>query len=389
MSVNTMTFEQAATMLNAVHSQVTGKTQIAPTDVHEFISVAQKTLAAGYDPVLNAITQIIGKTIYSIRPYAAKFGGIQMDSQKWGAITRKLVVADKPLEDNKSFDLVDGQSIDMYEVNKPSVLELKYYGAMIFSKHYTIFKDQLDNAFTGPGEFGSFMSMVAQNCLDMIAQTKESCARLAIGNFIAGKYSVSNGVIHLLTEYNTETGQSLTSTTVYDPANFPNFIKWAYARIATLTNLMTERSEEFQIKVTGYDINRHTPLRNQKVYLYADLLNGMNARVLADAFHNDFLEFSDVAAVNYWQSIDTRDEIQMTPVVLKADGTLDNTVAAQTVSNIVGVIFDEDALGYTVINESADVTPYNARGKYWNQYYNYTLRYYNDFTEKFILLLLD
>ena len=54
MSVNNMTFEQAATLLNAVHSQVTGMTQIAPADVTDFISVAQKTLKAGYDPVLNA-----------------------------------------------------------------------------------------------------------------------------------------------------------------------------------------------------------------------------------------------------------------------------------------------------------------------------------------------
>ena len=130
MSVNNMTFEQAATLLNAVHSQVTGMTQIAPADVTDFISVAQKTLKAGYDPVLNAISQVVGRTIFSVRPYDAKFRGIQADAQKWGAITRKLVVADKPLQDNKAFDLTDGQSIDMYEVNKPEVLQFNFYGAL-------------------------------------------------------------------------------------------------------------------------------------------------------------------------------------------------------------------------------------------------------------------
>ena len=388
MSVNTMSFEQAATLLNAVHSQVTGKTQIAPTDVSGFISVAQKVLQRGYDPVLNAITQVIGRTIFSIRPYASKFGGLQMDELEWGAITRKLVVADKPLEDNKAYDLVDGQSVDMYEVNKPQVLELNYYGAMTFSKHYTIFRDQLNNAFRGPNEFGSFMSMVAQNVLDMITQTKESCARLAVANFVAGKITANNGVIHMLTEYNTETGESLTATSVYAPANFPNFIKWAYARIATLTGLLTERSEEFQFKVTGYDINRHTPLDKQKVYIYSDILNGMDARVLADAFHNDFLEFADVQPVNYWQSIEDRMKIEITPTYLAADGTL-TTGTAVTQDKIMGVIFDEDAVGYTTMNEFSGVTPFNARGEYWNQYYNYVLRYHNDFTEKGLVLLLD
>ena len=121
MSVNTMSFEQAATLMNAIHQQVTGDTSLTATDVSSFITVATQSLSAGYDPVLNAISQIVGKTIFSIRPYSSKFGGLVMDTQKWGAITRKIAISDKPFEDNEAFNLVDGQSIDMYEVNKPNV----------------------------------------------------------------------------------------------------------------------------------------------------------------------------------------------------------------------------------------------------------------------------
>ena len=388
MSVNNMNFEQAATLLNAVHSQVTGKTQIAPTDVSEFISVAQKTLQMGYDPVLNAISQVVGRTIFSMRPYNAKFGGIQADSQKWGAITRKLVLADKPLEDNQAFNLVDGQSVDMYAVNKPQALQVNFYGALEYSKSFTIFRSQLDNAFKGPDEFGRFMAMVTQNALDMIEQTKESCARLTIDNFIAGKITANNGVIHLLTEYNAEVGGSYTATTIKEAANWKEFVKWVYARIATLTGLMTERSEEYQIKITGYDINRHTPYENQKVYLFADILNAIDARVLADTYNYKFIEYADVEPVGFWQSIETRDQIQITPTYLQADGTL-TTGSAVTQGNIMGVIFDDEALGYTTFNEFSGVTPMNVRGEYWNQYFNYVIRYWNDFTEKGLVLLLD
>ena len=388
MSVNNMNFEQAATLLNAVHSQVTGKTQIAPTDVSEFISVAQKTLQMGYDPVLNAISQVVGRTIFSMRPYNAKFGGIQADSQKWGAITRKLVLADKPLEDNQAFNLVDGQSVDMYAVNKPQALQVNFYGALEYSKSFTIFRSQLDNAFKGPDEFGRFMAMVTQNALDMIEQTKESCARLTIDNFISGKITANNGVIHLLTEYNAEVGGSYTATTIKEAANWKEFVKWVYARIATLTGLMTERSEEYQIKITGYDINRHTPYENQKVYLFADILNAIDARVLADTYNYKFIEYADVEPVGFWQSIETRDQIQITPTYLQADGTL-TTGSAVTQGNIMGVIFDDEALGYTTFNEFSGVTPMNVRGEYWNQYFNYVIRYWNDFTEKGLVLLLD
>lgn len=389
MSVNTMSFEQASTLLNAIHSQVTGSTALAPTDVSSFISTAQATLQAGFDPVVNAISQIVGKTIFSIRPYSARFKGLQMDSQKWGAMTRKIAIADKAFEDNEAYNLVDGSSVDPWIVNKPEVLQLNYYGFDTYSKSFTIFKDQLDNAFKGPEEFGSFMTMVTQNALDMLEQAKESMARLALCNFIAGKIDATNGVIHLLTEYNQEVGGSFTATTIKDPANFPAFIKWAYARIATLTNMMTERSQMFQIQVTGKELTRHTPFDRQRVYLLNWLLNNIDARVLAETYNYKFLEFADVEPVNFWQSIQSPDEIDILPVVLQNDGTLDSPAAAINQDAVMGVIFDEDAIGMTLQNEEVAVTPYNPRGGYWVEYHKATMRYYNDFSEKGIVLLLD
>lgn len=389
MSVNTMSFEDASAILNNIREQVTGESAIAPVNTSEFVSVATTLLQQGYDPVLNAITQMVSKTIFSIRPYNRKFGGIKMDSEQWGAIVRKLSIADKDFDEDVRFELVDGQSIDHYKVNKPNILQTNFYGQNVYEKNYTIFKDQLDNAFSGPAEFGRFMSMVVQNVSDMIEQAHESIARMTIGNFVGGKKLANNGVIHLLTEYNAETGESLTATTVYAPANFGNFIRWMYARVATLTSLMTERSIKFQINVTGKEINRHTPYEYQKVYLYAPMLNEMDARVLADTFHYNFLEYSDVEAVNYWQSIDSPMAINVTPSYMGANGLIVTAEEAQSITNLVGVIFDKDALGYTTVNNWSATTPLNAKGGYWNTFHHFTERWYNDFTEKGLVLLLD
>ena len=388
MGVNSMDFNQAATLLNNIRQQVTGQTSIAPTNTADFVSAATITLQQGYDPVLNAITQMVSKTIFSIRPYTRRFAGIQADAEKWGSITRKLSISDKDFDDDKRFELVDGQSIDMFKVNKPNVLQTNFYGQNVFNKNYTIFRDQLDNAFKGADEFGRFMTMVTTNISDMIEQAHESMARLTIGNFIGGKVAKAADVIHLITEYNAQTGESITASTVYSPDNFPNFIKWMYARVATISQLMTERSGKYQMQVTGKRINRHTPLDRQKVYMMAPFINEMNARVLADAYHDDFLRYSDVEAVNYWQAIDTPDEIKVTPVAMNADGTVTEQ-EAQTISDLVGVIFDEDALGYTTIHNWSATTPFNTKGGYWNVDHNFTERYWNDFTEKGVVLLLD
>lgn len=397
MSVNTMSFEDASAILNNIRQQVTGEASLAPVNTAEFVAVGTTLLQAGYDPILNAITQMVTKTIFSIRPYNRKFGGLKVDSEKWGAIVRKLAVVDKPFEENQEFNLVDGQAIDHYIVNKPDVLELKFYGAEHFQKSYTIFKDQLNNAFRGPDEFGRFMSMIVQNISDMIEQNFESIARMIIANFVGGRIAYESdesntptgSIIHLLTEYKEETGVELTNVTVYAPANFPNFIKWMYAKVATLTSLMTERSIKFQINVEDKAITRHTPFENQKVYLYAKLLNDMNARVLADTYHYDFIRYSDVEAVNYWQSIDSPMDVTVKPNYLAEDGTVVEADEASEITDLVGVIFDEEALGYTVLNEWSATTPLNAAGGYWNTFYHYLMRWWTDYTEKGIILLLD
>ena len=389
MAANNMTFEQVATILNDIRGQVTGTAAAAPVNESEFISVGQTVLKAGYDPILGAITQVLARTIFSNRPYARKFGGIRMDSQQWGAITRKLAISDKDFENDVRFELVDGQSVDMFTVNKPIVLQLNFYGQTVYEKSITIFRDQLNSAFKGSNEFGQFMAMVTQNVYDMLTQAEESLARLTIANFALGKLAANNGVIHLLTEYNAETGSSLTATTVYDPANFDDFVKWMYARVATLSGMMTERTALYQIQVTGKEVIRHTPLDRQKVFMYAPLLNAMKARVLAGTYHEDFLEYSDVEAVNFWQSAQTPNTMQGQPAYLLPDGTIQNAASAVTNNTVVGVMFDDEALGYTVMDEWAAPTPFNAKGGYTNQFWHNTKKWYNDFTEKGIILCLD
>ncbi len=389
MSVNTMGFEQISTLLNSIHYQATGRSAITPTTTADFVSLAQTTLQAGYDPVLNAISQMVTKTIFSVRPYDRKFAGIQVDNQKFGAITRKLNIADKDFENDVSFQLIDGQAVDHYVVNKPNILQTNFYGANVFEKNYTIFKDQLDNAFTGAEQLGEFMAMVTQNTSDMVEQAHENLARATIANYVGGKVAGDSGsVIHLLTEYNAATGLSLTKADAMQPDNYKPFMQWVYARVAALCALMTERSNMFQTNITGKPVMRHTPYRNQNVYLFAPDRYGMEARVLADTFHDNYLKYADVETVNYWQSIQSPEQISVTPSYLDNTGAI-VTGSAAVIDDLFGVILDDDTLGYTVINQWSAMTPLNAKGGYWNMFIHFTDRYWTDYTEKGIILKLD
>lgn len=390
MAANDLSFNQLSTVLNSIVAQATGKNPLAITNTSEFISVAQTALKTGYDPLLQSISQVLSRTIFSTRPYYRKFGGIQVDNQKWGNITRKLNISDKDWENDVRFELVDGESVDMYKVNKPNILQTNFYGANVYERSYTIFKDQLDCAFSGPDEFARFLSMVTGNCTDMIEQAHENLARATVANYIGGKVKGdADSCIHLLTEYNALTGLALTKENVYQPANYKPFIDWVYSRIATLTELMTERSQLFHTNITGKTVNRHTPLQRQRVYLYAPARFNIESMSLANTYNYNFLKMAYNETVNYWQSIQSPSKINVKPSYLKDDGTITTPEAALEQDDIFGVIFDEEALGYTVMNQWSATTPFNAKGGYSNVFFHFTDRFWNDFTENGLVLLLD
>lgn len=391
MGVNSLTYEQISTVLNGLLSQMKGGA-LAGVNSNDFTSVATTLLQGGTDPLLSAISQMVGKTIFSVRPYNRKLGGIQVDSQRWGYITRKLALADKAFENDASFTMTDGNMYSPWYVNMPNVLQLNYYGQNVFEKSVSIFKNQLDGAFTSRESFGSFISMVMQNASDMIEQSREASARMTLGNFIGGKIEANNGVIKLVTEYNTEMGYSpvLTWADIKgDTDEYDKFIKWMYAKVATISDMMTERTNLYQIQVTNKTITRHTPQRNQKVYMIADFLNAMKARVLSGTYNDGFLKYADVEAVNFWQTPADPYDIYMKPAYLQAAGTITQPANAVHYENIVGVIFDEDALGLTVMDEWTQNTGMNAKYGYDTTYFHYIVRYWNDFTEKGVVLKLE
>ena len=398
MAVNNMELTQLSTVLASIVGQATGQAVLTPTDLSSFISVAQTGLKTGYDPLTTAISQVLSKTIFSVRPYTAKLRGLMVDSVRYGNHERKLTTIDKPFEEDDRIKLVDGQSIDQQKVNKPSVLQTNFYGANVYQKSLTIYRDQLDVAFSGPEEFGRFISMIMQNASDMIEQAHEETARMTIANLIAGiNYQEAQGLtsgraIHLLDIYQDETGINLTSTTVRDPANFAPFARWMFGYLKTLSERLTERStlyhQNFTIDGVDYTIMRHTPIERQKCYLYAPLLNSISSNVLSTVFYDKYLQLMDHENVSYFQSIQSGDSISITPAVTGADGTI-ATATPQVIDNVFGVIFDEEAAGYTMVNEWSASAPFNARGGYTNIFWHFTDRYWNDFTENAVVLLLD
>lgn len=377
--------------LNEIINQATGKKNIAAIN-DSFISVATIALGINTDALLNAMSQVISRTIFSIRPYNRKFAGLFVDNMEWGNHVRKINIGDKDWEINVSYDLTDGKSVDADIVSKPDILQTNFYGQCVYSKHYTIFRDQLNIALQNEAEFERFYTMLVQNTMDMIEQCHENTARATICNLIGGKVKGdTSNVIHLVTEYNEVTGLKLDSNTVKKPENFVPFYKWAFSRIKTISGLMTERSLQYHINVAGHNIMRHTPVQNQRLYLYTPEMNNVESSVFSSVFNEQYLKMMDYEGVNFWQSIKTPMGITVNSKYMSTNGALveDSAEGGTTTLNIFGILMDEEAAGVTTYGARTAVTPYNARGEYTNVWWHFNDRYWNDFTENAVVFLLD
>lgn len=380
----------SATVLNEIVKQATGTKTIAGINTSDFVSVANIAAGMSADVLLNAMTQVLSRTIFSIRPYSRKFKGLYQDRERFGNHTRKINIADKDWMKDERYDLQDGKSVDDQIVSIPNILQMNYYGQNVYSRMLTIFRDQMNIALRDESEFQSFVTMLMTNASDLIEQAHESTARMTVANFIGGKVAGdAPNVIHLVTKYNDVAGTALTADTVKQPENFVPFMKWATAYIKTMSDLMTERSTKFHINVTGKEISRHTPYDKQKLYLFAEELNNIDATVMSSIFNDQYLKMADHERVGFWQSIDSPDGINVKATYIDTAGQIKTVEDATATANIFGVLFDADAIGITTYGEWSAPSPFNARGGYSNIFWHFNDRYYNDFTENGVVFLLD
>ena len=402
--MNSMIVQQASTFLNAVVSQMTGQTGLAAiNDFSDVVSVAEILLQTGRDPVLNAISQVWRDTVWAVRPYDLPNSSLRMTASRYGNATRKLSPVANAAEDDPAWSwpaaydagqnppLGDGQSIDPWKIKKSKVLQTNFYGSAVYHMPYTIFLNQFDVAFTSAEELVRFNQMCVTERMNDRKRYEEAKAQALQVNFIAGLLDEGSTerIVHALTEYNTLTGLTLTSTTVFQPGNFEGFIRWLYSRIKAIVGLMNHSSDKYQTVIGTLPILRHTSPENVRVALFRPFLEMINSMVLSGLYHNDLMRLPTYEAVDFWQSIDTPQGINAKPVYTDTSGNQKIASAAVSNSTVIGLIHDRDALGYAWLNPHTLVSPINSSGEYYNEDYHARFATLSDNTEKAVVICLD
>lgn len=404
--MNDMTISQAATILGEAVEQATGQKVITNISTPEqFVSVAQTALKTGYDPIINALSQIWSKSIYAVRDYSSPLTSLEMDMPRYGNALRKISPIAAKMQDDQRFiwpvaydatghstnALGNGESVDMYKISKQEVLQTNFYGTAVYQQRYTTFKDQFDVAMSSADEFMRFNAMNMTERNNDKESYREAVARGMQANFIAAiiDEDQNSRVVHLLTEYNTETGLSLSAQSVYQPDNFAPFMRWVYARLNVIARFMGERSQLYQTVINAKPVLRHTRGSDLRVALYSKAYEQMRTMALSTTFHDDYLKLAKFEGINFWQSIEKPDSVNITPVYTSTTGAVKKASKAVNKAGIFGIMHDRDALGYCYTNTWSATTPLNIDGGYWNTAEHATIKTIQDNTEKAVVLLLD
>ena len=393
---NVLTPVDVYALMNDVVSQATGRTDLAVVDTTTFASVGEIVLRTGTENTLNAISTVIGKTIFSVRPYKGKLESLRVAQQRWGGQVRKIINLYDEAEKSDDWNtdvsqnaLDDGGSVDMYKIRKPKAVQLNFYGTKVLQKHITRFRDQLSLAFHSEDEFIRFIDSVMVEFSNEIELLNEAESRTTLLNFMAGISSMGLTEVDLVAEYNNEYGTQYTRAQLLS-TYIESFMKFVAAEIKIYSSKLTDMSTLYHANLTGYNkIMRHTPKERQKMVMYEPIFIKTQAEVYSGLFNPEYLDIGSFEGVNYWQSQSTPTSINVKPNILDvATGASKNAEVAVNLDYVLGILFDEEACGVMPQFDYSSTTPFNSAGGYYNMYMHWRFNSYCDYTENAVLFVL-
>lgn len=377
-----MNTNQIYDIVNDVVAQGIGSTAVAVVDEQGLISLGREVLSssANTEAFLNTLIQRIGRTIVRFRKYQNKLAGMLLDDFEYGAIVQKMRVAMPDAEEDESFGLVDGQSVDHYKIAKPEVQQKLFVTRTPYQYKVTIQRKHLKEAFLSESAMGQFIAAIFGEVRNAIDLGLERLARNAINNMIAECFTSAGAagrtVVNLGTLYRGLVADA--PATAEGLMNDPDFLRFAVSTINSRIDSLEEMSELNTPDATA--LPTFTPRDRMHVYIMSPFKRRLETVVQYAAFNEGLVDIGGNDTLTYLQG-------QQTPLAINVKRASDGSTIA--VDNIVGLLYDRDACGAYKWDEEVSTTPLNSAGLYYNTYYHLQQLWFNDLSENFVVFTLN
>lgn len=370
-----MTTEQIYTLVNEVNAEAFGENAIAIVDTSSLISLGNSVLSSSTntEAFLNTLVQRIGRTILRFRDYRNKLGDMVLNDFEYGAILQKIKVKMPTAEEDQSYDLTDGASVDHYEIAKPAVDQKLFVTRTPYQFKITIQDEHLKEAFLSESAMGGFISVVFGEVRNAIECSLENLSRVTLATAIAEAAGTSR-MIDLVTLYNGLYSGSLDAVTCQ---NDPDFMRFAMSII----NTYVDSIQDMSVLYNNGSLETFTPREDIRVKMIASFKRRLETVVQYAAFHEQFVRPDiDFTTLNYWQSAQDPLEVKITR---PSDG---DSVSR---GNVIAILHDRDAMGVYKKDERVATTPLNAGGLYYNTFYHLKELRFIDLSENCIVFTLN
>lgn len=393
-----MDVKQIYSLVNTVSGEVLGNTELVREDLTGLVDLGNEVLNQNaVDNYVKSLVNHIGKVVFVNRPYSGKVPSVLMDAWEFGSVLEKISADVPDAEENDTWNLQDGKEYKQDVFHKPTVTAKFFNSKVTFEVPVSITERQVKESFSSAEQMNGFLSMIYSAVDKSMTIKTDALIMRTINNMIAETldadktafgfvpsthekvdYSSASTVrcVNLLKLYNDKTGAHLTAAAAITT---PDFIRFA----AYVMGLYSDRLQTISTLFNVGGKERFTPKDVLHTVLLSDFAAAAKAYLYADTFNSENVLLPKAETVASWQSTGKNYAFENTSKidVKSASG------ANVSVSGVLGVMFDRDALGVTNLDKRV-TTNYNAKAEFFNNYFKFDAGYFNDTNENFVVFFV-
>lgn len=383
-----MEISQVYNFVNDATQEAIGEASVLQEDLGNVVDVGTAIFNNNaFDAYVRSLVNHIGKVIFVNRPYRGSAPSVLMDAWEYGSVVEKISSEMPEAVETEDWELQDGASYDPNVFHQPKA-EAKFFNKMTtFEIDRSITERQVRQSFSSATQLNAFVSMLFNEVEKSLTVKNDALIMRTINNMIGETvYSAYNGgaitgagdtkAVNLLSRFNTQYSKSLTAgAAIVDP----EFIRYAAYIMGLYVDRLTRMSTLFNVGGKA----RFTPKDLQHIVMLSEFRAAADVFLQSNTFHDEYTRLANAETVPFWQGSGTGYAFTDT-------GKVYVTTAgdhAQTVTGVLGCIWDRDALGVMNFN-SRVTTQYNAKAEFTNYFYKRDARYFNDFNENFVVFFV-
>lgn len=393
-----MNVKQIYGLVKTVSDEVLGNTELVHEDLTGLVDLGNEVFNQNaVDNYVKSLVNHIGKVVFVNRPYSGKVPSVLMDAWEFGSVLEKISADVPDAEENDTWNLQDGKEYKQDVFHKPTVTAKFFNSKVTFEVPVSITERQVKESFSSAEQMNGFMSMIYSAVDKSMTIKTDALIMRTINNMIAETldadktafgfvesthetvdYSSASTVrcVNLLKLYNDKTGAHLTAAAAITT---PDFIRFA----AYVMGLYSDRLQTISTLFNVGGKERFTPKDVLHTVLLSDFAAAAKAYLYADTFNSENVLLPQAETVASWQATGKNYAFENTSKidVKSASG------ANVSVSGVLGVMFDRDALGVTNLDKRV-TTNYNAKAEFFNNYFKFDAGYFNDTNENFVVFFV-